>query len=170
MTEKSNANGGHRKPADHQDRPSDLASFIPHRVIVTARRISQALAYHYDQAFKLSVAELSVLTVVGQNIRLSPTAIAGSTSMDKVRVSRATAVLVGKGLLRQNPDPRDGRGRVLRLTKKGQAVYDGINPIMQDIETALTAHFGKSDLQSLNRILSRLDTALDGISQGPDQG
>ena len=50
---------------------------------------------------------------------LSPSAVGEATAMDKVKVSRAAASLVARGLLRQTQDPHDGRGRLLRLTRKG---------------------------------------------------
>lgn len=148
--------------------PFELAEFLPHRIAVTARRVTRVLSDRYEKAFKLTVTELSVLTVVGQAGRLSPSSIADQTSMDKVRVSRATSVLVGRGLLRQTKDPLDGRGRVLRLTRKGQGIYENTATVAQDVEAALVAHFGKADLASFTRILGRLNTALDGLEQEID--
>lgn len=148
--------------------PFELNEFLPHRLAVTARRVTRALADRYESAFKLTVAELSVLTVVGQAGQLSPSAIADQISMDKVRVSRATSVLVGKGLVRQSRDPKDGRGRVLRLTKKGQVVHDNVPAVARAVEAALIAHFGKADLASLGRILVRLNSALDMLEQDID--
>lgn len=148
------------------DSPSfELTEFLPHRLAVTARRVSRVLSDRYQTTFKLTVTELSVLTVVGQAGRLSPSSIADQTSMDKVRVSRATTVLVGRGLLRQTKDPQDGRGRVLRLTKKGQGVYESSAAVAREVETALIAHFGKADLAAFNRVLGRLNAALDGLEQ-----
>jgi len=141
--------------------PFELTEFLPHRIAVTARRVTRVLSDRYEQAFKLTVTELSVLTVVGQAGKLSPSAIADQTSMDKVRVSRATSVLAGRGLLRQNKDPLDGRGRVLRLTKKGQGIYDNVSAVAREVEAAMLVHFGKSDLASFSRILVRLNSALD---------
>ena len=45
--------------------------------------------------------------------------------MDKVKVSRAAASLVARGLLRQTQDPRDGRARLLRLTCRGATAHRG---------------------------------------------
>lgn len=145
--------------------PFELGEFLPHRIAVTARRVNRVLSDRYEKAFKLTVTELSVLTVVGQAGRLSPSLIADQTSMDKVRISRATSVLAGRGLLRQTKDPQDGRGRVLRLTKKGQSVYENTAAVARDVEAALVEHFGKADLAAFNRVLSRLNAALDGLEQ-----
>jgi len=140
-----------------------LTEYLPHQIMITARRISRVLADRYADAFELSVSELSVLSVVGQNGPLSPTAIAEETSMDKVRVSRASASLVAQGMLRQNRDPNDGRGRLLRLTKRGVGVHNGIVPVVQDIESTLTAGLGKSELATLNKVLGKLNAQLDAL-------
>lgn len=83
--------------------------------------------------------------------------------MDKVRVSRASASLVAQGMLRQNRDPNDGRGRLLRLTKRGVGVHNGIVPVVQDIEARLTANLGKTEIACLNKVLSKLNAQLDAL-------
>ena len=117
-------------------------------------------------AFNLSVAELSVLSAVGHNGSLSPTAIAEQTSMDKARVSRASASLVAQGMLRQSRDPSDGRGRLLRLTKRGTGIHNGVVPVVRDAEAELTAGLGKTELAALTKALNKLSARLDTIEQG----
>ena len=52
-----------------------------------------------------------LLAAVGRQGVMSPTEAVDRTAMDKVKVSRAAASLVSRGLLRQSRDPEDGRGR-----------------------------------------------------------
>jgi DNA-binding MarR family transcriptional regulator len=77
--------------------------------------------------------------------------------MDKVKVSRAAANLVARGLLRQSQDPDDGRGRLLRLTRKGTAVYADVAPMARDIEAALTPGLTKAEWSSLHKALGKLN-------------
>lgn len=163
-TSGSDSNGG----SGDEDAAFQLSEFLAHQLIAASRRITRVLADRYDEAFGLTVAEVAVLTVVAQNGSLSPTGIAQGASMDKVRVSRATAALVAKGLLRQARDPDDGRGRLLRLTRKGQGVTEGIGPVARDFETMLTGLFNKPDQANLRRILTRLNGALDAVDGGSD--
>ena len=146
-----------------QDSVPQLTEFLPHQIMITARRISRVLADRYAEAFELSVSELSVLSAVGRNGPLSPTAIAEETSMDKVRVSRASASLVAQGMLKQSRDPNDGRGRLLRLTKRGTGVHNGIVPVVQDIESSLIDGLGKGEIATLTKVLGKLNTRLDAI-------
>jgi DNA-binding MarR family transcriptional regulator len=106
--------------------------------------------------FGLGMPEWRLLAVVGRHGVLSPTEAGDRTSMDKVKVSRAAASLVGRGLLRQSRDPDDGRGRLMRLTRKGAAVYAGIAPTGQEIEKTLSSCMSRSEWQALQKVLSKL--------------
>jgi DNA-binding MarR family transcriptional regulator len=76
--------------------------------------------------------------------------------MDKVKISRAAASLVANGLLRQTQDPNDGRGRQLRLTRKGSALYADILPTAREIEDALMTGLGKTEWRTLHKALGKL--------------
>lgn len=148
------------------DKAFHLEQYLPHQIMITARRVSRMMTDRYATEFNLSVAELSVLSAVGRNGSLSPTAIAEQTSMDKVRVSRASASLVAQGMLRQSRDPSDGRGRLLRLTKRGTGIHNGVVPVVRDAEAELIAGLGKTELAALTRALNKLSARLDTIEQG----
>ena len=97
-----------------------------------------------------------MLSAVGRFGVLSPTAAGERTSMDKVKVSRAAAGLVGRGLLKQTHDPEDGRGRLLRLTRKGAVVYAGIGPTARSIEASLAPSLTKAEWSALHKALGKL--------------
>ena len=101
-----------------------LENFLPYRLSVAANRVSRLFARRYFEAFGLSIPEWRVLAIVGRLGTLSPSAVGEATAMDKVKVSRAAASLVARGLARQTQDPQDGRGRLLRLTRRGVAVME----------------------------------------------
>src|SRR5580704_5347778 len=100
-----------------------LEDFLPYRLSVAANSVSRLFARRYFEAFGLSIPEWRVLAVVGRFDSLSPSTVSEWTAMDKVKVSRAAASLVARGLVRQTQDPRDGRARLLRLTRRGAAVH-----------------------------------------------
>ena len=141
----------------------ELEAYLPHRLTVTSKRISRLIARKYSETYGLTISELGVLTTVGRAGTMSPTAVGESTSMDKVKVSRAAASLVGRGLLRQSQDPNDGRGRLLRLTRKGATIHNGIVPLAKEIEASLAEGLSRSEWASLTKALSKLDTHLQHI-------
>ena len=100
-----------------------LASFLPFRLVAVTESVYRMFAENYEGSFNLTIPEIRALSVIAEHGTLSPTAVGQYALMDKVKVSRATQSLVGKGLLHQRQDPRDGRSRQLRLTRKGAAVH-----------------------------------------------
>ncbi len=111
-----------------------LEDFLPYRLSVAANRVSRLFARRYSESYGLGIPEWRVLAMVGRFGTLSPSAVGEWTAMDKVKVSRAAASLVARGMLRQTQDPSDGRGRLLRLTRKGMAVRDGMVPLACELE------------------------------------
>ena len=89
--------------------------------------------------------------------------------MDKVKVSRAAASLVARGLLRQAPDPEDGRGRLLRLTRRGTSVYEGMVPLATELEGQLAEGMSKAEWTSLLKALDKLSVVVEGVA-GDEEG
>ncbi|HEX2940887.1 MAG TPA: MarR family winged helix-turn-helix transcriptional regulator [Rhodopila sp.] len=116
--------------------------------------------------------EWRLIAAVGQYGVLSPTTAGERTAMDKVKVSRAAATLVARGVLRQSPDPNDGRGRLLRLTRKGTTIYSSFSTIAVDIETSLAQSITKAEWNALQKALNKLTdhgySALNGSAEDED--
>lgn len=146
-----------------------LEDFLPYRLAVAANRVSRLFAQHYADEFDLSIAECRVLATVHQFGMISPSAVGERAAMDKVKVSRAAASLVARGLLRQSADPKDGRGRLLRLTRKGASVHDSVVPLARELESALSQGLGRTEWQALNRALVRLNTHVVDILGSGDE-
>lgn len=133
-----------------------LEEFLPYELSVTAGRTSRLFSRRYEAAFGLSIAEWRVLAVVGRFGTITPSAVSERTDMDKVKVSRATASLVASNLLEQGPAPHDGRARLLRLTRKGRTVHDGIVPLALALEAQLAAGLSDEEWTMLRSCLRRL--------------
>lgn len=133
-----------------------LEDFMHYRLSVAANRVSRLFGRRYAEAFGLSIPEWRVLTVVGRYSSISPSAVGEATSMDKVKVSRAAASLVTRGLVKQSHDPSDGRGRLLSLTRKGQSINANSVPLARETEELLSAGLNKQEWLSLHKTLSKL--------------
>ena len=143
--------------------PFRLEDFLPYRLSVAANRVSRLFARRYSEAYGLSIPEWRVLAIVGRFDTLSPSAVGEWTAMDKVKVSRAAASLVARGLLRQTQDPEDGRGRLLRLTRRGTAVYDGMVPLACELEGQLAEGLSRAEWGALLKTLDKLSTHVQGV-------
>jgi DNA-binding MarR family transcriptional regulator len=146
-----------------------LASFLPFRLATVTESIYRIYASKYAEAFDMTISEIRAVFALAEHGTLSPTAMGQHTAMDKVKVSRATQSLVAKGMVNQRPDPYDGRGRLLRLTRKGVGTHARIVPLATRLESRLFSDLTPSDLAALERILTKIITRTETISRGnPD--
>ena len=138
-----------------------LAEFLPYRLAIVTESIARVFAENYEGSFNLTIPEWRALAVIAEHGTLSPTAVGQHTMMDKVKVSRAAQSLVAKGMLRQSQDPRDGRGRLLRLTRKGETTHSRMVPFAVGMESRLFDDLSRADIAALNRVLTKLTTRLE---------
>jgi DNA-binding MarR family transcriptional regulator len=140
-----------------------LEEFLPYQLSVTASRVSRLFAKRYADEFGLSISEWRVLAVVGRFGTASPSMVSEWAAMDKVKVSRAAATLVARGLLKQTQDPADGRARLLRLTRKGTTVHQGAIPLARELEAQLSEGLTRSEWSGLQKALLRLTSHVDAM-------
>jgi DNA-binding MarR family transcriptional regulator len=143
-----------------------LEDFLPYRLSVAANRVSRLFARRYSEAYGLSIPEWRVLAVVGRFGTRSPSAVCAAAAMDKVKVSRASASLAARGLLRQTHDPRDGRGRLLQLTRRGTTVYAGMVPLACELEDQLARGMSRAEWGLLLKTLDKLSACAEGVNHG----
>ncbi len=146
-----------------------LEDFLPYRLSVASNRVSRLFARRYSEAFGISIPEWRVIAVLGRFGTLSPSAVGEATAMDKVKVSRAAAGLVARGLVKQAPDPHDGRGRRLSLSRKGESVHQGVVPLARELEATLSAGLSRTEWAALQKALARLNAHVHEI-EGPNPG
>jgi DNA-binding MarR family transcriptional regulator len=145
-----------RNASAELDGPFLLEGFLPYQLSVAANRISRLFARRYSREFGVSIAEWRVMAVVGRFGAITARVVAERTEMDKVKVSRAAAGLLGKGLLAQAADPQDGRARRLRLTARGQEVHQAIVARARTLAGELAAGLAPGEQAALQSALARL--------------
>jgi DNA-binding MarR family transcriptional regulator len=156
--------------ADEESHAEDfrLEEFLPYRLSVAAESVSHLIARHHLAHSDLGMPEWRLLAAVGRFGVLSPTTAGERTSMDKVKVSRAAASLVARGLLKQTHDPEDGRGRLLRLTRKGVTLYGTVAPTATAIEATLAPSLSKAEWGALLKALGKLSDHAQSILAGAE--
>jgi DNA-binding MarR family transcriptional regulator len=146
-----------------------LPAFLPFRFVAVSEAVQRTFAEKYEGALNLTIPEVRALSVIAEHGTLSPTAVGRYTLMDKVKVSRATQSLAAKGLLRQRPDPSDGRSRLLRLTRKGVATHARFVPLATRLEAMVFDGLGAADVAALHRVLTKITTRLETTGEtGPN--
>ncbi len=145
-----------------------LEHFLPYRLSVLTNTISGGIARLYAERFGLAIAEWRVMAVLGRFGPLSANQVCRRTAMDKVRVSRAVARLVARGLVARRADPHDRRRAVLRLAAQGRAIHHRIVPLARAREARLLAPLTPDERTTLDRLLAKLQTRAEELAE--DEG
>ncbi|MFE3703844.1 MarR family winged helix-turn-helix transcriptional regulator, partial [Nocardia tengchongensis] len=69
--------------------------------------------------------------------------------------------LHGGGYVERTPDPRDGRARLVRLTRRGRALADHSNEVAAAVEQEWADHLGERRMRNLREALAQLRDITD---------
>lgn len=142
---------------------------IAHSFTVVVNRVSQMLEKMYRDRYGLTVVGWRLLAIIHNHSPLSAKGLAEFSAMDQVSISRALEQLVGKKLVSRRTDPADRRRVVLRLTKKGEAVYNDIVPLSYAADRALLSALPESEARLIRQMVKKLvDRSAETMSEDED--
>ena len=134
----------------------ELERWLPHQFSFIANRVSAKLARMYGERFNLSVTGWRIIAVLGQHEPLSAKQLANRTGMDQVNITRAVTQLASQGMVSRRIDRIDRRRIVLRLSKKGRAVFDMVLPLAESLEAAILQELTVAQTEELRRTMAVL--------------
>jgi DNA-binding MarR family transcriptional regulator len=103
----------------------------------------------------LSASEYAFLSVIHQHTSLRPSDPNLSLHFTSATVSQYATRLERRGLLARNPDPHDGRGRILTLTPHGtDRLARTHNSYTAFLRNALSS-WSRSDIEYVQHFLQR---------------
>ncbi len=133
-----------------------LEDFLPFQLAVVANRASQMIARVIEDQYDLQVPDWRILVTLDEYSPLSPNEIAGYTSMDNPRVSRAQRRLSDLRLVRCENDPKDGRRKIVTLTPLGKSICRKMSPEARAREAWLLKGLSEEEREALAHILRKL--------------
>jgi DNA-binding MarR family transcriptional regulator len=104
---------------------------------------------------------LASLRRSGTPHRLSPTQLYLELMRTSGAMTHRLSGLERAGLIKRIPDPEDGRGLLVELTRKGIAIVDQVAPAHLANERALLAALSEEEQTTLVNLLRRLLTAFE---------
>lgn len=101
---------------------------------------------------ELRMPHMAVLQFPGpEGIR--PGVLAERAGMSKQAMNQLLRSLERFGYLARSDQPEEGRARIVRLTKRGHAVYVKVHEILRDIEREWSAELGAARFRELKDLL-----------------
>ena len=117
-----------------------------------AQRAARALARRFDDALRpvgLTNGQFSLLMALNRPEPPPMGPVAGLLAMDRTTLTAALKPLERRGLVTVEPDPRDRRGRLLRLMPDGRRLLAEALPIWQETHAKVDAQLSAVDMAAL---------------------
>jgi DNA-binding MarR family transcriptional regulator len=166
---KAIASGSARKTGTGARRPNasktaatlDLFQFVPFRLNRLAAEVSAALASEYQERYGLDIPEWRVLATLGfRDDACSAQYIAHCTRTHKSTISRAVTTLMQRQLVERVENEDDRREFALRLTRKGNALYQKLIPRLKRREQEILSCLAAQERKEFANLLGKIEKSL----------
>ena len=140
----------------------DLFRFVPFRLNRLADEVSAALSGEYQERYGLDIPEWRVLATLGfRNDACSAQYIAHCTRTHKSTISRAVTALMTRQLVERIENADDRREYRLRMTRKGQALYQELIPRLLRKEREILSCLSAQERKQFAVMLGKIERSLE---------
>jgi DNA-binding MarR family transcriptional regulator len=154
--------GSRQENASKKGSRLDLFRFVPFRLNRLAAEVSAALSGEYQERYGLDIPEWRVLaTLRFRNDACSAQYIVHCTRTHKSTISRAVTALMKRQLVERVENQDDRREFVLRMTRKGQALYEELIPRLKRKEQAILSCLSAQERRQFALLLGKIEGGLD---------
>ncbi len=120
------------------------------------QRAARALARRFDNAMKpigLTNGQFSLMMSLNRPQPAPMSQVASLLAMDRTTLTAALKVLERRGLVETAIDPKDRRGKLLRLTNDGMTMLSAALPIWIRVHAEIDAELGEGGPEALRVML-----------------
>lgn len=124
-----------------------------------AQRAARALARRFDTAMKavgLTNGQFSLMMALNRPEPPPMGPVAHLLAMDRTTLTAALKPLTRRGWVSIEPDPKDKRGKRLRLTEEGTTILSAALPIWRDTHATVEAELSSGDADGLRQDLMEI--------------
>jgi DNA-binding MarR family transcriptional regulator len=140
----------------------DLFRFVPFRLNRLAAEVSAALSGEYQERYGLDIPEWRVLATLGfRSEPCSAQYIVHCTRTHKSTISRAVIALMKRQLVERVENEDDRREFALRMTAKGNALYQELIPRLLRKEQAILTCLSAQERKDFAGLLGKIESSLD---------
>lgn len=141
------ADGGFRRRAD----------FVIRRSWKNIEKMYNNEAAKYDVTFSIGFTLISIDPVNG-----SPSTSIGPTmGLESNSISRILNSMENKNLITRKPNPNDGRGIIISLTKSGLKKRETVIEKIRHFKSLVRTKITESDLDTFHRVIKKINEIVD---------
>jgi DNA-binding MarR family transcriptional regulator len=145
--------------------PLNLTQFFPYQLAKLQAMISDSIAEIYMGEFNLSKQEWRVIAILANECSLNAKAIGNKADLEKMPTSRAIKKLAESKLLEKVNNMKDKRSSLLKLTEKGQTLFNQLAPLVKAREQELLSVLSAQELSTMSNAFSKLEKITEQISR-----
>jgi DNA-binding MarR family transcriptional regulator len=139
----------------------DLFRFTPFRLNRLAAEVSLALSSEYQERYGLDIPEWRVLATLGfRDGACSAQYISDCTRTHKSTISRAVTALMRRQIVERVENEEDRREFALRLTRRGERLYQGLIPRLLRREQEILSCLSAQERTELASLLGKIEKSL----------
>jgi DNA-binding MarR family transcriptional regulator len=166
----SGTDSRHESAVD-RDATLDLFKFTPFRLNRLAAEVSAALSSEYRERYGLDIPEWRVLATLGfRNEPCSAQYISHCTRTHKSTISRAVTALMKRQLVERVENADDRREFQLRMTRKGDALYQQLIPRLLRREQEILSCLSAQERKDFAKLLGKLEQSLGLVQTSKEAG
>jgi DNA-binding MarR family transcriptional regulator len=152
---------GTRRPSGPRHRRPRPAAPLAERLAAAARLLAGGSTRALAERFALDASRWRVVAALGDGAARSAAEAAARSELDRTRVARALQSLARGGFLERTHDAFDARRILFRLSTRGRALYRRMSARARAQEQALLAGLTPAERRRLDRLLAKLQRALE---------
>ena len=144
------------KPKDKNEENLAPALVTASRALV-ATMMPELVRYGFKGITPAFASLMSLLDEAG----IRPTTLAQRAGTTKQAIGQLVRELETRGYVEQVPDSTDTRAKIVRLTKRGVALYAACANARNELQATVIAKLGKAKVSRLRRDLTELAAVLE---------
>jgi DNA-binding MarR family transcriptional regulator len=137
-----------------------LEAFLPFRLNLLAQEISERLSDIYAKRFNLDIPQWRILANLASRGEMTAQEIAFITFSHKSTISRAVAELEARKLIERTTSTKDKRALAMRVTDKGQKLFEQLLPLVLAFEKDVLKKLKLSEQKWLLQGIAALEREL----------
>ncbi|TXI02627.1 MAG: MarR family transcriptional regulator [Rhizobium sp.] len=142
----------------------------PAPLINMASRSFARLGERRVKALGFNIGQLPVLYMLRDGAQMSQKDLAKFATIEQPSMAQMLARMERDGLIRRTPDPADGRSSLVSLTEAARERLPAARKALDEGREAVLAGFSADEIQTLLRLMRRLNQNLDGMVAEEDGG
>jgi DNA-binding MarR family transcriptional regulator len=144
-----------------------LDSYLPAYFTQITNKWGRVASRLYLERFGIGINEWRVMTLFAIEPGSTAQNACAILGIDKAAANRSIVHLQDRGLARLEPNPQDGRSRLIYLTEEGWRIHDAILEIAVARERLLLKGFTRQEQATLISLLDRVRSNLSLLDSTP---